>query len=243
MGYGTAFMADAEGLVTYGYHFRLPNGTTRDISVSLRRDTLSIVPQRPDPLPPWTRLTLHQCPNCPLNEAEHPECPVAANLAGCIHAFGDIPSYERCDVRVEAPGRTYLKSAAVQSAVSPLVGLVMVTSGCPVLDRLRPMADTHLPFMTEDESTYRLISMYLVAQYFRMRAGRSPDWDLANLVEFFGELAKVNESFCKRLNATGMSDATVNAVVILDTLRSMTGFSIQQDELDRIERIFRSSTE
>lgn len=233
-------MIQGEGVLTYRYQFRLRNGETREIAVKLLRETLSLVPQATEPFPAWTRLSLHQCPNCPLKEAEHPRCPVAVNLSSVIDTFGDVPSYEKTDVRVEAPGRTYLKSTTVQNAVSPLIGLVMVTSGCPVLDTLRPMVDTHLPFMTEDESTYRFISMYLVAQYFRMKAGQSPDWDLANLVGFFGELGTVNESFCKRLNATGLSDASVNALVILDTLRSMTGFLIQQDELDRLERIFKA---
>src|SRR5262249_45179319 len=79
---------------------------------------------------------------------------------------------------------------------SSLIGIFMVTSGCPVMNKLRPMVDTHLPFMTSAESTYRVISMYLLAQFFRQRQGRKPDWALEGLLGVLEAAKETNAAFC-----------------------------------------------
>jgi hypothetical protein len=164
---------------------------------------------------------------------------VAAGLVDVVEAFKDSVSYEEVDVEVETRDRTYRKRAPLQAAISPLVGIHMVTSGCPILDRLRPMVDTHLPFMSPAETTYRTLSMYLLAQYFRQRAGKAPDWEMKGLVDFLAEVRRVNGAFCRRLAAIRIKDASLNAVALLNTLGDFTSFTLEIDDLARLEGLFR----
>tara|TARA_B100000686_G_scaffold86198_1_gene93073 strand:- start:90 stop:251 length:162 start_codon:yes stop_codon:yes gene_type:complete len=44
--------------------------------------------------------------------------------------------------------RCYVEHTTMTEAVSSLLGIYMVTSGCPVMDKLRPMVRFHLPLAT-----------------------------------------------------------------------------------------------
>jgi hypothetical protein len=114
----------------------------------------------------------------------------------------------------------------------------MVTSGCPILDKLRPMVDMHLPFMNRQETLYRMVTMYLLAQYFRAKKAQPAEWDLAGLTRLLGDIREVNVAFCERLNAIEIKDASVNALVILSTLGDFPSRLITKRELARLERIF-----
>ncbi len=108
----------------------------------------------------------------------------------------------------------------------------------PILSKLRPMVDTHLPFMTPDESTYRTISMYLLAQYFRHKQGKEADWELAELVRFLSEARDTNTAFLRRLQSIGVRDASLNALSNLNAMGEITSISIESFDLRRLERIF-----
>jgi len=222
--------------IDFTYRFRFDSGKPIQLCVKLDKATLTCHPPKEREPPDWSRLTVHQCPNCPLKTEAY--CPPARNLSDIIEAFQEVKSYWNVEVTVEAPGRTYLKRTTAQKGVAPLIGLVMASSGCPILDKLRPMVNTHLPFMTQEESTYRTVAMYLVAQYFRMKEGLEPDWSLAKLLDLFHELQVVNTAFCKRINVIKPADASVNAVVILNCLGNMTSFRVEQDDMQRLQRIF-----
>lgn len=58
--------------------------------------------------------------------------------------------------------RTYSKDTLLQQGLASLLGIVMTTSGCPVLEPLKPMVRFHLPFATLTETVYRMVSMCLV---------------------------------------------------------------------------------
>lgn len=223
--------------LTYTYRFRLAEGRTRAVTVALDRETL-LGAKDPAPPPEWTRLELHQCAGCPLDPDTHPHCPAAVAMVPVIEALKDVRSHQPASVTIEAPGRTYIKETTAQGGASPLVGLVMATSGCPVLDRLRPMVETHLPFMTPEESTFRLVATYLLGQYLRSRAGKAADFELGRIAEFFGGLEAVNTAFCRRLNSLPQEDAAVNAVVILSTMGSLAQFCLAEGDLERLERLF-----
>lgn len=231
---------DADGVVTHRYRFRWPDGREKCVAVRLDAASLARLVDEPTEVPDWTHLSFHKCPNCPLSEETHPRCPVARSLLSVVAEFKTVRSVEQVEVTVESPGRTYVKQTTAQGGVSPLLGLCMTTAGCPILDRLRPMVHTHLPFMGPDETSYRMISMYLVAQLLRTKRGLSADWSLERLVGFLQEIRQVNMAFCRRLNAAHVleADASVNAVVILDTLGAMTGFSIADDDMSRLEALF-----
>ncbi len=65
------------------------------------------------------------------------------------------------------------------------MGIYMVTSGCPVMGKLKPMVKFHLPFASGEETSYRMVTMYLLAQFFKYKNGKEPDWDLKNLVKIY----------------------------------------------------------
>jgi hypothetical protein len=228
----------ANAPLTIEYEFRLQDGSRKSFHVQLRRPDLGILFEPAESLPDWTRLTHHQCPNCPLDPRNHPHCPVAVSMAGVIEAFRDCLSTTAADISIRSDNREYRRRAPVQYGVSSLMGIYMVTSGCPILDKLRPMVHTHLPFASIDETIYRLASMYLLAQYFVQQQGGLPDWKLRRLVDLCEEIGRVNQAFSKRLLSINPQDASLNALAGLDCFTLSTAFSIDRDELKDLEAIF-----
>ena len=230
--------AGAPKSITYRYRMTFGDGTEKTFTVDIHSEHLGLLREERASYPEWTRLGFNQCPNCPLEASQNPRCPVAESVAELVDAFGGFPSYEQVDVVVESKNRTYSRHASLQTAVSSLLGLYMVTSGCPILDKLRPMVDMHLPFMNREETLYRMLTMYLLAQHFRQQKGQPVDRDLAGLTRLLGEIRQVNVAFCGRLNAIEIKDASVNAVVILSTLGDFPNRLITKRDLARLERIF-----
>ncbi|MDD5627739.1 MAG: hypothetical protein PHU21_01650 [Elusimicrobia bacterium] len=220
------------------YRFRLQGGAETAFDLELDAETLGLVPAAGEPPPEWTRLGNRRCPHCPLTEERHPHCPVARNLAGIIREFGPRISFEEADISIATEAREFRRRAPLQSGVSSLIGIVMVTSGCPHLDKLRPMVYTHLPFATTEETSYRAISMYLLAQYLRQEKGLAPDWDLAGLVGIYDAVSLVNKHFVERLKTIAMLDAALNAVIKLDCFAAMTSTIIKARCLAGAERLF-----
>lgn len=221
----------------FRYRFRFDDGAEREFVLGLDRETLALAGREGSSPPAWTSLDFHPCPGCPLPPgASH--CPIAVNLADVVEFFRARRSFEEVDVTVETEARRYFRRTSTQKGVSSLIGVVMVTSGCPVMDRLRPMVENHLPFMTPEETAYRLLSTYLLAQLFRARRGEPADWDLERLGEFIEPIRRVNMAFCERLTAMGTADASINAVVVLNSLSDFTSFAVGNNQLARLERLF-----
>jgi hypothetical protein len=224
--------------VTFRYRFRFQNGEEKTFPVQLDAVTLSLLSPPKPSYPEWTKLGHHQCPNCPLNEAEHPRCPAAVSLVELVEAMSDSTSHEVADVTIESEARRYEKRTSVQQGVSSLTGLYMATSGCPIMGRLRPMVRHHLPFATVEETEYRVLSMYLLAQYLIAKRGGTPDWELKRLRELYEDIRAVNRAFSERLAAIPAEDANLNALVILDTFADSITFSIDQQLLEELELLF-----
>ena len=159
----------------YRYTFLLQDGREKSFDLHLDRRSLALSPVPRDQLPAWTDLGCNQCPNCPLRTNEHPHCPIAVNIVDLVDFFTDAVSYDDVDVRIATDERSYVKRTKMTDAISSLLGIYMVTSGCPVMDKLRPMVRFHLPLATPDETTFRALAMYLVAQFFIHRRGGKPD--------------------------------------------------------------------
>jgi hypothetical protein len=208
------------GTMRFSYTFRIAGGAERKFDVHLDPETLALVPANDGVARAWTKLAYFKCANCPLDD-DVEDCPVAMNLSGLVEAFKDSPSFERATVTVESEERVYMKETTVQKGLSSIIGIYMVTSACPVMDQLRPMVRFHLPFASVEETIYRAVAMYLVAQYLRMRNGKKPDWELEHLRELYREVAKVNDGMSERLRHASSEDANVNAITILSTQGGM----------------------
>ena len=226
--------------IRFLYTFKFPDGMVKQFEVLLNASTLELVTPKDLPKPAWTKLKYKQCEECPLgDEVEY--CPVAVNLANLVQTFKDSQSYENTGVQVQTPERTYEKQTTLQKGLSSIIGIYMVTSNCPVMDKLRPMVKFHLPFGSLEETVYRAVSMYLTAQYLLMRKGKTPDWDLKKLTEIYKSVGHVNRGIAKRLSSASEEDANMNAVVILSAYAEMVPFSIE-NKLAEMDYIFSEYT-
>lgn len=222
--------------IRFVYAFQFDDGTQKTFEILLDPFTLEFLSDKDAPKPEWTELTYHQCEQCPLGkEVKH--CPVAVNLSKVVHSFRDSRSFEHAVVTVSTAERNYVKDTTVQKGLSSIVGLIMVTSGCPAMDTLRPMVRFHLPFATALETFYRAVSMYLTAQYFVLQKGLQPDWQLKDLVEKYKAMSKVNKGMSERLSSASHKDANVNAVVILHSFGESVPYLIENG-LAEIEHLF-----
>lgn len=235
-------MADPEpdATIRYRYKFQFANGSEKHFEVRLRADTLELLSNPDQPKPDWTKLKTDQCSHCPLgDEVEH--CPVAVNLSHLVEFFKDAVSFDQASVLVETDERSYFKETTLQKGLSSIIGIYMVTSHCPVMDRLRPNVRFHLPFASTQETIYRAVSMYLTTQFFRLRSGLSADWTLEHLTEIYEGVVHVNRGISKRLSHASNEDANVNAVIVLSTYGD-TMHSFLEDSLQEIESMFQDNT-
>ena len=218
------------------YKFQFENGEEKQFDVLLNKQTLQVIQSSPATHPEWTKLKYQQCQNCPLKD-DVAYCPVAVNIAHLIDEFKFSTSHDKTWVVVETPERTYAHETTVQNGLSAILGIYMVTSGCPILDYLRPMVRFHLPFATADETVFRAVSMYLVAQYFRERKGLKPNWNLEGLVNIYKEINTVNKGMWNRLSKASSFDANVNALIVLSTFGDALRFSLKKD-LENLSKLF-----
>ena len=220
------------------YNFQFEDKTEEVINIHLDRQTLMkelVKTEDKD----WMRLEYRQCENCRLKKEESARCPIAVNLSDIIDRFDKRKSYEMALVRVTTEDRTYGKNVAVQQGLGSLIGIIMVTSGCPTMEILKPMVRFHMPFASVEETVFRSVSAYLLGQYFRNRRGKEPDLDLAGLLKGYQDIQKVNIGIIDRLRSTSDIDASTNAIVILDIFAKTFPASIIEGLLD-IEYIFQA---
>jgi len=190
--------------------------------LTLDSKTLNLIQKAPHDTPPeWTRLECGQCSNCPLKPTEVSHCPIAVNLSGLAEFFKGELSTRRVKAEVKTEERTYSKETDLQDVLFSIFGAIMATSGCPVMDFLKPMARFHLPFATIEEHLTRSTSFYLLKQYFKHKRGENPDLDLKKLNEHYQEVRTVNSDFFKRIAQVAVKDADKNAMVILDAISQL----------------------
>jgi hypothetical protein len=158
-------------------------------------------------------------------------------LRGIAAHFADCISHEPAQVVVATPERTYTKDATLQQGLASLLGVIMTTSGCPIMEPLKPMVQIHLPFATLPETVVRAASMYLLAQYLRREEGQSGEFELGGLTRIYAEVAIVNRDFVRRLREAATEDANINALVGLDCFATMIPL-IAQDMLKEIRPYF-----
>ncbi len=141
-------------------------------------------------------------------------------------------------ISVTTQERTYVKEAPAQRGLASILGLIMATSGCPVMNFLKPMARFHLPFSTSEETIIRSTSMYLLSQYFVAKKGGKPDISLDKLNRAYADIQQVNLGICNRIaTVVKKGEATSNAVIILDTFSQLLNMEIE-DKLDSLQSLF-----
>ncbi|PXA05167.1 hypothetical protein DDZ13_04190 [Coraliomargarita sinensis] len=221
------------------YRFSFPDGSEKKFVIKLNRESGKLVQRERDSYPEWTRLSYKQCQHCPLKIEDQPRCPVAVSLIDVVEFFQDSISTKQAVVTVESGQRITKRTRTnLSSSISSIIGIYMATSGCPIMDKLRPMARFHLPFADTEETVYRALSMYALAQYFRHQKGLEADWDFQALKQIYSEVNQLNIDFARRLRNDSISEATTNAITSLDCFAQEIDFSISEEMLEEIETLF-----
>ncbi|MEK7850708.1 MAG: hypothetical protein AAB275_02390 [Deltaproteobacteria bacterium] len=214
--------------IEIGYSFSFESGATKVVNVALDRQTLGFIPKKRQYPLKWTELNHNKCRDCSLDEGANKYCPVALNLSYIAEKFKDFASCERVVINVTTRERIYSKYTSLQEGLSALTGIVMVTSGCPTLDYLRPMVRFHLPFATVAETVYRMVSTYVMGQFLSQRKGGEADWKLEGLEKIYSEIHEVNKDFARRIADTAKKDANVNAIMNLDCFACLVPLTAEE---------------
>ncbi|MBL7173892.1 MAG: hypothetical protein ABIE47_03220 [Pseudomonadota bacterium] len=221
----------------FNYVFRFEDGEEHSFTINLDPESLLSVPQEPCKGHDWTKLGHNQCENCPLDAQHDPHCPAALSIAGLIQEFVDKFSYETAEITVHTKERNYFKVTTMQKAIASLMGILMPSSGCPVMANLRPMVRFHLPFANILETTFRTTSTYLLGQFFLMKNAETPDFSFEGLVEIYKNVNMVNRAMAKRIRSVAGKDASANALIILDIFALDVPLSIE-DQIEGLRPFF-----
>lgn len=181
----------------------------------------------------WTRLEYQQCTNCPLTPEQRVHCPAAVDLQTVVEDFRGLPAFRKAWVNVRTEEREYSKLVNLEVALRSLLGVIMATSGCPILARLKPMARNHLPFASDTEFVMRTVSMYALRELFNQRDGRTPDWELGDLTRDFAALQLVNQALWHRIHDVCGSDTNLKAFLSFFSMSSSMTYSLDT-QLEKI---------
>lgn len=219
------------------YSFRFQNGIMKEFPIVLDRETLRFITKDVPAPPVWTELNYNRCSVCTLDEGLNRHCPIALNLVNINEEFKDSYSYEDVSISVITDERRYAKDTSLQEGLSALLGIIMVTSGCPVMEYLKPMVRFHLPFATLIETVFRMSSMYFMSQFFLGLKGKLFDLSLEGLKKIYNEVSQVNRDFSQRLADAASKDAHINALVNLDCFATIIPLQAEET-LKEIESYF-----
>ena len=179
-----------------------------------------------EPVTDWTRLDYQKCTNCPLQSSEHECCPAAVDLKAVVEDFKGLPAFRKAWANVRTEEREYSKLVNLEVVIRSLLGVIMATSGCPILNRLKPMARNHLPFATDTEFVLRSVSMYVLREFFKQREGLVPDWELTALTNDFSELQLVNQALWHRIHDVCAGDTNLKAFLSFFSMSSSMTYSL-----------------
>jgi len=178
----------------------------------------------PDYHPDWTLLACHQCAPCTLQASAKATCPIACRIAGLVTAFKDITSSTPCTVSCHSDQRTVSKETVVQEGLASILGLLMATSGCPVMDFFRPLARFHLPFASVEESIFRIAATYMLQQFYRQESASKNNCSLDEIKDHYARVKQVNTGILKRIRGITAQDADKNGLVTLASLGQILEF-------------------
>jgi len=217
------------------YLFTMDDGKVLHYNINFSRQRADILDK--NDYPEWTELRFKQCGNCPLDPQEYSHCPVAIDAKEIILQFREILSCSVTDVKVITPEREYFKRCDAQTGLRALIGLVMATSTCPILARMRGMAHYHLPFASIDEIVFRVTSSYLLGQYYVHQDGGQADLELSGLKAHYRELLTLNYDFIQRIRAASETDSNLDVLSTLFSISSLLSVSLEQ-HLQRLKPLF-----
>ena len=219
------------------YHFTFEDGTREVFKVNLHTESLNVIPSENQAKPGWAGIANCRCQHCQLDQNGVQYCPIAVNISDVVDFFKAYTSHDKVQALVITEDRFYGKKTTVQKALGSLLGVYMAASGCPSMEKLKPMVRFHLPFATVEETVFRSASAYLLGQYFLKKQGKQADLDLVELAGFYKGIQMVNHGMTDRLRGVVGKDAVNNAVICLDMFAKELPYAIE-DSLEELEELF-----
>lgn len=177
----------------------------------------------------WIQLETHRCPNCPLKISADRACPAALDIADIVSKFSHVDSHRQVKVEVHMHGRVHSRQTDVQTTLHSLMGLILATSACPILSRMKGPARLHMPFATMDETVFRMVGAYFLGKYRQSQQGLQVEWSLHELMTLYESVQVVNQHLKKRLDMVACKDANQNAVVSLMSMAMLVSFSLDDN--------------
>jgi hypothetical protein len=163
----------------------------------------------------------------------------AVSLVGIVQPFDGLLSHDKMRLDVITEERRVSADTSAQRAIGSLMGLVIATCGCPHMAFFKPMARFHVPLADSEETVYRAVSMYLLAQYFLQKEGREANFELDGLKEIYRNVQTVNSGIIERIRSAAETDSTINALIILDVYAKTVDLMIEKP-LANIRKFFDS---
>jgi len=220
-------MESTENIV-FEYFFKFEKGEKEHFKIKLNANNLTYINEDQTETSDWAKLDNQKCSNCPLDSSEVKYCPIALNLVSILPAFRERVSFDIVEFVVKTEERFYCAKTSLQHGLGSMLGIYMVTSGCPIMAKLKSMVRFHLPFATIEETVFRSVSSYLLGQYFRYKNNQKPDWDLEGLTKNYVDVQKVNMGMAERLRNIPAEDANINALIVLDVFAKELPQSIEE---------------
>lgn len=220
------------------YSFKLDDGKILEYDINVDRAKQQNLATVKDSVPKWVSLSYCKCSNCPLKENDSPLCPAAYDIQDVVEDFRSQLAHKKALVDVVTPERAYSKRTTIEEGLRSLMGLILATSQCPILGKLKPMAMHHMPFASNNEFILRTVSGYLLQQYFKYTEDSSPDWDLNGLVKHNQELQLVNQALWQRIHACD-NDSNLKALLSFFSMSSSVSFSLKT-QLQKLKQVLDS---
>ena len=224
-------------IILLTYRFVFSDMTERIIALNINSETLTLVEDTSIEKPEWTKSEFFDCKTVSCGQIENGYCPIALILNRFVKLFSNLPSYEKVTTYVESNRRIYSKETSLQEGFGSLLGIMMPTSGCPTLGKLKPLAKFHLPFASIEETEFRVFSMYLLAQYVRMQKGLEPDWEMKSLKKLYDDIQTINRTVARKIADLEKMDASINSVIVLNNFADSVTFSLEENLL-HFEKLF-----
>lgn len=225
--------------VNITYRINFDDRAPEVFDFSLDEESFDLVTTDAENLPKWTKLEFRQCSHCPLDKAEHTHCPLAKNIHHIVDRFHDTKSIDVVEMDVSTPERRVIQSTSLQQAIASMFDLIFPTSGCPKTEYMKPMARFHLPLASEEETVFRVTSMYLLAQYFLHTSSQGGRIELQGLNDIYDDMNILNKALASRLQTATDSDSAKNAIALLDMYSTLVPVLVD-DELAELRGFFKA---
>lgn len=198
------------------YEFKFDPLITRQLEVFKHND-----------FPDWTKLDFYKCQVCPFNCDEVKQCPAAADIVCVLERFSHFSSAEKLDIRYIAEDLDIKKNVDAQTALSAIIGSLIFTSACPILNANHFILKYIPPFTTDDQLSYHLLAAALIKNFFRQEKKKHHvPFDLEQFKLDYYFLEDVFRNLLNRVREASSNDANLNAVVRLTNLNMLSNLKM-----------------